>query len=44
MLTSIKPDFGPRAGGTYLTLEGQSLSVGTSRAVLVNGTQCRLEQ
>ncbi|XP_031200394.1 macrophage-stimulating protein receptor isoform X4 [Mastomys coucha] len=44
MLTSVKPDFGPRAGGTYLTLEGQSLSVGTSRAVLVNGTQCRLEQ
>ncbi|XP_028612495.1 macrophage-stimulating protein receptor [Grammomys surdaster] len=43
-LTSIKPDFGPRAGGTYLTLEGQSLSVGTSRAVLINGTQCRLEQ
>ncbi|XP_051060688.1 macrophage-stimulating protein receptor isoform X2 [Phodopus roborovskii] len=44
VLTSIKPDFGPRAGGTYLTLEGQSLSVGTSRAVLVNGTQCQLEQ
>ncbi|OBS71284.1 hypothetical protein A6R68_00117 [Neotoma lepida] len=44
LLTSIKPDFGPRAGGTYLTLEGQSLSVGTSRAVLVNGTQCQLEQ
>ncbi|XP_050996281.1 macrophage-stimulating protein receptor [Acomys russatus] len=44
VLTSIKPDFGPRAGGTYLTLEGQNLSVGTSRAVLVNGTQCQLEQ
>ncbi|GAB1294664.1 Macrophage-stimulating protein receptor [Apodemus speciosus] len=44
VLTSIKPAFGPRAGGTYLTLEGRSLSVGTSRAVLVNGTQCRLEQ
>ncbi|KAL1781622.1 macrophage-stimulating protein receptor isoform X2 [Sigmodon hispidus] len=44
LLTSVKPNFGPRAGGTYLTLQGQSLSVGTSRAVLVNGTQCRLEQ
>ncbi|XP_041533534.1 macrophage-stimulating protein receptor isoform X2 [Microtus oregoni] len=44
LLTSIKPDFGPRAGGTYLTLEGQNLSIGTSRAVLVNGTQCQLEQ
>ncbi|KAL6087567.1 hypothetical protein STEG23_001774 [Scotinomys teguina] len=44
LLTSIKPGFGPRAGGTHLTLEGQNLSVGTSRAVLVNGTQCQLEQ
>ncbi|XP_055485833.1 macrophage-stimulating protein receptor isoform X2 [Psammomys obesus] len=44
VLTSVKPDFGPRAGGTYLTLEGQSLSVGTNRVVLVNGTQCQLEQ
>ncbi|ERE75617.1 macrophage-stimulating protein receptor [Cricetulus griseus] len=44
VLASIKPDFGPRAGGTFLTLEGQSLSVGTSRAVLVNGTQCQLKQ
>ncbi|XP_021085630.1 macrophage-stimulating protein receptor isoform X1 [Mesocricetus auratus] len=43
-LTSITPNFGPRAGGTYLTLQGQSLSVGTSRAVLINGTQCQLEQ
>ncbi|XP_008851384.1 macrophage-stimulating protein receptor isoform X2 [Nannospalax galili] len=44
VLTSVKPDFGPRAGGTYLTLQGQSLSIGTSRVVLVNGTQCQLEQ
>nr|XP_044992604.1 macrophage-stimulating protein receptor isoform X2 [Jaculus jaculus] len=44
VLTSIRPYFGPQAGGTCLTLEGQNLSVGTSRAVLVNGTQCQLEQ
>uniref|UniRef100_A0A8C0WPK7 Macrophage-stimulating protein receptor n=1 Tax=Castor canadensis TaxID=51338 RepID=A0A8C0WPK7_CASCN len=44
VLTAVYPLFGPRAGGTYLTLEGQSLSVGTSWAVLVNGTQCQLEQ
>ncbi|XP_008569766.1 PREDICTED: macrophage-stimulating protein receptor isoform X3 [Galeopterus variegatus] len=44
VLTAVQPLFGPRAGGTLLTLEGQSLSVGTSRAVLVNGTECLLER
>ncbi|XP_060060628.1 macrophage-stimulating protein receptor isoform X2 [Erinaceus europaeus] len=43
MLTAIQPLYGPRAGGTCLTLEGQGLSVGTSRAVLINGTECPLE-
>ncbi|XP_076985375.1 macrophage-stimulating protein receptor isoform X2 [Tamandua tetradactyla] len=44
VLTAVQPLFGPQAGGTCLTLEGQGLSVGTSRAVLVNGTECVLEQ
>ncbi|XP_061051355.1 macrophage-stimulating protein receptor isoform X3 [Eubalaena glacialis] len=44
MLTAVQPLFGPRAGGTCLTLEGQGLSVGTSRAVLVNGTECLLKR
>lgn len=44
VLTAVHPLFGPRAGGTRLTLEGHSLSVGTSRAVLVNGTECLLEK
>ncbi|XP_062970653.1 macrophage-stimulating protein receptor isoform X4 [Cynocephalus volans] len=44
VLTAVQPLFGPRAGGTLLTLEGHSLSVGTSRAVLVNGTECLLER
>ncbi|KAM5291873.1 macrophage-stimulating protein receptor [Ctenodactylus gundi] len=44
VLTAVQPLFGPCAGGTSLTLEGQGLSVGTSRAVLINGSQCRLEQ
>ncbi|KAG8523970.1 Macrophage-stimulating protein receptor [Galemys pyrenaicus] len=44
VLTAVQPLFGPRAGGTCLTLEGQGLSAGTSRAVLVNGTECRLER
>ncbi|XP_063458443.1 macrophage-stimulating protein receptor isoform X8 [Pan paniscus] len=44
VLIAVQPLFGPRAGGTCLTLEGQSLSVGTSRAVLVNGTECLLER
>ncbi|XP_064130567.1 macrophage-stimulating protein receptor isoform X4 [Loxodonta africana] len=43
-LTAVQPLFGPRAGGTLLTLKGQGLCVGTSRAVLVNGTECLLEQ
>ncbi|EHB14821.1 Macrophage-stimulating protein receptor [Heterocephalus glaber] len=44
VLTAVRPLFGPRAGGTRVTLEGQGLSVGTSRAVLINGTQCQLKQ
>uniref|UniRef100_A0A8C8ZNK0 Macrophage-stimulating protein receptor n=1 Tax=Prolemur simus TaxID=1328070 RepID=A0A8C8ZNK0_PROSS len=44
VLTAVQPLFGPRAGGTCLTLEGRGLSVGTSRAVLVNGTECLLER
>ncbi|MBV97520.1 Macrophage-stimulating protein receptor, partial [Eschrichtius robustus] len=44
MLTAVQPLFGPRAGGTCLTLGGQGLSVGTSRAVLVNGTECLLKR
>ncbi|KAM4821651.1 macrophage-stimulating protein receptor isoform 3-T3 [Thomomys bottae] len=43
VLTAVHPLFGPRAGGTRLTLEGQNLSVGTSWDVLINGTQCLLE-
>lgn len=44
MLTAVKPHFGPRAGGTRLTLEGKGLSLGTSQTVLVNGTECPLKQ
>lgn len=44
MLRAVKPLFGPRAGGTRLTLEGEGLSLGTSQAVLVNGTECPLER
>lgn len=43
VLKEVQPLFGPRAGGTRLTLKGQGLSIGTSRAVLVNGTECPLE-
>ncbi|XP_013977614.1 macrophage-stimulating protein receptor isoform X1 [Canis lupus familiaris] len=44
VLTAVKPHFGPRAGGTRLTLEGKGLSLGTSQTVLVNGTECPLKQ
>ncbi|XP_066207270.1 macrophage-stimulating protein receptor isoform X2 [Saccopteryx leptura] len=44
VLEEVQPLFGPRAGGTRLTLKGQGLSIGTSRAVLINGTECPLHQ
>ncbi|XP_014647774.1 PREDICTED: macrophage-stimulating protein receptor isoform X2 [Ceratotherium simum simum] len=44
VLTAVQPLFGPRAGGTCLTLKGRDLSVGTSWVVLVNGTECPLKQ
>lgn len=43
MLKEVHPLFGPQAGGTRLTLKGHGLDVGTSRAVLVNGSQCLLD-
>ncbi|XP_070348908.1 macrophage-stimulating protein receptor isoform X12 [Equus asinus] len=44
VLRAVQPLFGPKAGGTCLTLKGQDLSAGTSQAVLVNGTECLLKQ
>uniref|UniRef100_A0A8C3YPR7 Macrophage-stimulating protein receptor n=1 Tax=Catagonus wagneri TaxID=51154 RepID=A0A8C3YPR7_9CETA len=44
VLTAVQPLSGPRAGGTCLTLEGQGLDVGTSWAVLVNGTECPVKR
>ncbi|XP_074054085.1 macrophage-stimulating protein receptor isoform X2 [Macrotis lagotis] len=40
VVTSILPLFGPRAGGTRLTIKGQNLIVGSSHQVLINGTDC----
>ncbi|XP_070247390.1 macrophage-stimulating protein receptor isoform X2 [Myotis yumanensis] len=40
---SSLPGFSFMAGGTRLTLTGQGLSIGTSRAVLVNGSECLLD-
>ncbi|XP_036595395.1 macrophage-stimulating protein receptor isoform X2 [Trichosurus vulpecula] len=44
VVTSILPLFGPWAGGTELTITGQNLNVGSSRLVLINGTECRFEK
>ncbi|XP_012398970.2 macrophage-stimulating protein receptor isoform X2 [Sarcophilus harrisii] len=44
VVTSILPLFGPRAGGTELTIKGQNLNVGSSHLVLINGTECTLKQ
>nr|KAF6335510.1 macrophage stimulating 1 receptor [Pipistrellus kuhlii] len=43
VLKEVHPLFGPQAGGTRLTLKGHGLDIGTSRAVLVNGSQCLLD-
>ncbi|XP_043835779.1 LOW QUALITY PROTEIN: macrophage-stimulating protein receptor [Dromiciops gliroides] len=43
VVTSILPLFGPRAGGTQLTIKGQNLNVGSSQLVLINRTECHLE-
>ncbi|XP_006873710.1 PREDICTED: macrophage-stimulating protein receptor [Chrysochloris asiatica] len=44
VLTDVQPHFGPQAGGTLLTLKGEGFCVGSSQVVLVNGTECLLEQ
>ncbi|XP_068951790.1 macrophage-stimulating protein receptor isoform X2 [Petaurus breviceps papuanus] len=44
VVTSIFPLFGPWAGGTQLTIKGQNLNVGSSRLLLINGTECRYEK
>ncbi|XP_038596537.1 macrophage-stimulating protein receptor isoform X2 [Tachyglossus aculeatus] len=43
VVTSIRPLFGPLAGGTQLSIQGQNLNVGDGQQVLINETECHLD-
>ncbi|KAM7170190.1 macrophage-stimulating protein receptor isoform 2-T2 [Macrochelys suwanniensis] len=39
-VTSIHPAYGPKAGGTQLSIQGQNLTVGSSWRVTLGGAEC----
>ncbi|NXU12477.1 RON protein, partial [Pardalotus punctatus] len=41
-VSALHPPFGPRGGGTHLSLRGSHLSAGSSWRVTVNGSECAL--
>ncbi|NXY18716.1 RON protein, partial [Atrichornis clamosus] len=41
-VSGLHPPFGPRGGGTHLSLRGTHLSAGSSWRVTVNGSECAL--
>ncbi|NXX25710.1 RON protein, partial [Nicator chloris] len=41
-VSALHPPFGPRGGGTHLSLHGRHLSAGSSWRVMVNGSECAL--
>ncbi|NWY05478.1 RON protein, partial [Nothoprocta ornata] len=41
-VSSVHPPFGPRGGGTAITLRGGNLTAGSSWRVTLNGTECPL--
>ncbi|NWX25314.1 RON protein, partial [Notiomystis cincta] len=41
-VSALHPSFGPRGGGTPLSLHGSHLSAGSSWRVMVNGSECAL--
>ncbi|XP_056357574.1 macrophage-stimulating protein receptor [Oenanthe melanoleuca] len=41
-VSALHPPFGPRGGGTQLSLHGTHLSAGSSWRVMVNGSECAL--
>lgn len=41
-VSALHPPFGPRGGGTHLSLHGSHLSAGSSWRVTVNGSECAL--
>ncbi|XP_066183156.1 macrophage-stimulating protein receptor isoform X2 [Sylvia atricapilla] len=43
-VSALHPPFGPRGGGTHLSLHGRHLSAGSSWRVMVNGSECALTE
>ncbi|XP_058537460.1 hepatocyte growth factor receptor isoform X2 [Ochotona princeps] len=43
VITSISPNYGPKAGGTLLTLTGKYLDSGNSRHISIGGKTCTLK-
>ncbi|KAI1234357.1 Macrophage-stimulating protein receptor [Lamprotornis superbus] len=41
-VSALHPPFGPRGGGTHISLHGTHLSAGSSWRVMVNGSECTL--
>ncbi|KAF1456784.1 Macrophage-stimulating protein receptor, partial [Pygoscelis antarcticus] len=41
-ISALHPPFGPRGGGTHVSLRGTHLSAGSSWRVMVNGSECPL--
>lgn len=44
VITSISPSYGPKAGGTLLTLTGKYLNSGSSRHISIGGKTCTLKR
>uniref|UniRef100_A0A8B9PUL0 receptor protein-tyrosine kinase n=1 Tax=Apteryx owenii TaxID=8824 RepID=A0A8B9PUL0_APTOW len=43
-VSSVHPPFGPRSGGTEITVRGSNLTVGNSWRVMLNGSECPLAE
>ncbi|XP_029471114.1 hepatocyte growth factor receptor isoform X2 [Rhinatrema bivittatum] len=43
VITGIVPNYGPKSGGTLLTITGRYLKSGSSREVLINGKKCLIQ-
>lgn len=44
IITSISPSYGPKTGGTLLTLTGKYLNSGNSRHISIGGKTCTLKR
>ncbi|XP_019370083.1 PREDICTED: hepatocyte growth factor receptor isoform X2 [Gavialis gangeticus] len=44
VITHISPTYGPKSGGTLLTVAGKYLTTGKNRRILIGGKQCTIER